>query len=116
MGFWDGLLAYGARHGVDPLVFAGLYATRMPLLLAGFGWIAARARRHRPIVGVAILAILLWLIPYAYVFVFGHDLPWWFYLLLGLLAVLSGRQLVRRLRNPAGLEETGVSGVADPAG
>ena len=97
MRIWIELEAYGARHGVDPLLFAGLYAARMPVLLATFGWLAARIRRHRSVAGVIILAATLWIIPYSYVLVFGHDLPWWFYLLLGLIVVLTGRQFVQRI-------------------
>jgi hypothetical protein len=94
---WAELQAYGARHGVEPLLFAGLYAARMPVLLGTFGWLAARIRRQRPVIGVILLAATLWIIPYAYILVFGHDLPWWFYLLLAVIIVLTGRQFVDRL-------------------
>ena len=97
MRIWAELEAYGARHGVDPLLFAGLYATRMPLLLATFGWLAARIRRQRPMIGVVIIAATLWIIPYAYVLVYGHDLPWWCYLVLAAIIVLTGRQFLDRL-------------------
>jgi hypothetical protein len=94
---WLELEAYGSSHGVDPLVFAGLYVARMPVLLATCGWIAARLRRHRSAVGVVILAATLWIIPYAYVLGFGRDLPWWFHAVLALIIALSGRQFVHRL-------------------
>lgn len=97
MRIWVELEAYGARHGVDPLLFAGLYAARMPIMLATFGWLAARIRRHRSVIGVVILAATLWIIPYGYVLAFGHDLPWWFYLVLALIIVLTGRQFLERL-------------------
>ncbi len=97
MRVWFELQAYGSRHGVDPLLFAGLYAARMPVLLGTFGWLAARIRRNRPVIGVVILAATLWIIPYAYVLAFGHDLPWWFYLVLAGIVVLTGRQFVHRI-------------------
>jgi hypothetical protein len=94
---WVELEAYGSRHGVDPLLFAGLYIARMPVLLATLGWLAARMRRHRSVIGVIILAATLWIIPYTYVLAFGHDLPWWFYLVLAVIIALTGRQFVQRL-------------------
>ncbi|HTK65478.1 MAG TPA: hypothetical protein VL595_24025 [Pseudonocardia sp.] len=97
MRVWLELEAYGSRHGVDPLLFAGLYAARMPVLLATFGWLATRIRRRASVIGVVILAATLWIIPYAYVLLFGHDLPWWFYVVLTVIVVLTGRQFVGRI-------------------
>lgn len=97
MRVWTELEAYGSRHGVDPLLFAGLYAARMPVMLATFGAIAARIRRHRSVIGMIIVAATLWIIPYAYVLIFGHGLPWWFYAVLALIVALTGRQFVQRL-------------------
>ena len=97
MRVWIELQAYGSRHGVDPLLFAGLYVARMPVMLGTFGWLAARIRRHRSVIGVIILAATLWIIPYAYVLAFGHDLAWWFYVVLAVIVVLTGRQFVQRI-------------------
>lgn len=97
MRAWVELQAYGSRHGVDPLLFAGLYVARMPVMFGTFGWLAARIRRHQPLIGVIVLAATLWIVPYAYILAFGHDLPWWFYVLLAVIVALTGRQFVQRL-------------------
>lgn len=95
---WVQLRHYGARHGVDPLVFAGLYFARLPLLLAALAVLTRRARRHRPVASVAVLFLALGVFPYGYVLVAGRDLPVGFIAAVATVAGLAALQGARRLR------------------
>ena len=86
---WHALLLLGTAHGVNPVLFGALYLAHHPLFWGTMAWLAARVRRQAPgRPAVAALGVFFWMMPYAYVFLFGRGLPWWAYgLALFFLAV-----------------------------
>ena len=101
---WHHLLQLGSAHGVNPWLFGALYLIHHPLFWGTMAWLALRARQKRPVAGVIVLAAFFWLMPYAYIFLFGRGFPWWAYaaalLLLALGAPHAVKEVRRRLRRP----------------
>lgn len=95
---WTHLLRLGDRYGVNAVVFGVLYLSHHPLFWGTMAWLAARVRRRRPVGGVVALAVFFWLMPYAYVFVFGRGLPWWTYLVAAVVLAVGGTHVVREIR------------------
>ncbi len=95
---WAHLLHLGQTYGVNPVLFAVLYLAHHPLFWGTMAWLAARHRQRRPVAGVIALAVFFWLLPYAYVFLFGRGLPWWVYVLALALLALGGPHLVKEIR------------------
>jgi hypothetical protein len=99
---WHNMLHYGRAHGVEPVIFALLYLAHHPLFWGTVAWIVARVRRKRPVAVLVVMAVFFWVMPYAYILVFGHGLPGWAYaaavgfLVMG--GLHAGRQIYRRIR------------------
>lgn len=86
---WHSLRGYGLHHGVDPLVFAGLYAARLPLLLLALAAFVRRIRRRQPAALAGGIWLSLGVYPYAYVLAFGHGLPIFFTVAVLIIAGLT---------------------------
>lgn len=95
---WEQMRHYGARHGVDPRLFAAIYVARLPFLLLALGSLARRARRGRPVLAMALLFLALGILPYTYVLAFGWNLPAWFVALVAPAAALTIAQGARNFR------------------
>lgn len=95
---WQHVLTLGGQYGVDPVLFAVLYLAHHPLFWGTMAWLAARVRRRRPVAVPITLGVFFWLMPYAYVFLFGHNLPWWAYALAGVVLIVGGTHMVNEVR------------------
>jgi len=99
---WVGRQMESARvsYGVNPLVFLILLLGTSPLFYYSiYRMVRALAARR---VNEASLWSMLFLsstaTPYLYVLVAGRNLPWWVYIIIGLLLAQGIWSLVRRLR------------------
>ena len=95
---WTHVLRLGDHYGVDAALFAALYLAHHPLFWGTMAWLAARVRRKQPTQGVVALGAFFWVMPYLYVLVFGHGLPWWAYAVAGVVLVVGGAHAVREVR------------------
>ncbi len=112
---WNHILALGRQHGVNPWVFGVLYLIHHPLFWGTVAWLAARVRRHRPIGALIPLAVFFWFLPYLYVFLFGHALPWWAYALALLLVSLGAPHAVKEVRRRLRPADARLPGLGLPA-
>ena len=96
--WWAYVLRLGHEYGVNATLFAVLYLAHHPLFWGTMAWLAARVRRRQSVRGVVALGVFFWLMPYAYVFVFGHGLPWWAYGVGILVLAVGGTHMVREVR------------------
>lgn len=95
---WQHTLHLSEQYGVDPLVFAVLYLAHHPLFWGTMAWLAACVRRKRPVAVPVALGVFFWLMPYAYVFLFGRGLPWWSYLVALVVLLIGGTHVVGQIR------------------
>lgn len=103
-GWWDGLLAIGRDHGVDPLVFAAIYVGGIPFFLLSVAWLVGRRRAGRSTVVPTLAAGLCFCSAYIYLGVVGRDIPAWVWGLLGVMIAYGAwsavRNIRRKLRSP----------------
>lgn len=78
--------ALGARHGVDPIVFAGIYIGAIPFFLLFSGVAVGRLRAGRPASLWIVAAGLCFVSAYLYLAVAGHDIPAWVWAVVAVLA------------------------------
>lgn len=95
---WHQMRHYGLDHGVDPLIFAAVYLTRLPLLLAAMAVMVQRIRRRQPATTIAVIWLALGVIPYLYILLFGHGLPAWLIATVVAIITLTTIHAARRLR------------------
>ena len=97
--------AIQARHGVDPYLYLALTTVCAPPFYYSIyrltKALATRDGRHLSVWSALFLAATA--LPYLYVLLFGRNMPWWIYLVLGALlahalASLFGKLTGRRRR------------------
>lgn len=95
---WAHVLRLGKDYGVNAVLFAVLYLAHHPLFWGTMAWLATRVRQGKPTAGVVALGVFFWLMPYAYVFAFGHGLPWGAYAVAAVVLLVGGIHMVKEVR------------------
>ena len=94
-----------ASYGVNPYLFIALTTICAPAFYFSIyrltKALATRQRRHVSTWSTVFLGAAA--LPYGYVLVYGRNLPWWIYLVLGVLLAQGFASLVRKLTNRSGL-------------
>lgn len=88
-------------YGVDPVIFLGLYLGCAPV------WYFSLFRTLRALAARRVQQVMIWssvfmlatVLPFLYVLLFGHNIPWWVYVLILLLVVQGLYGLVRKVRS-----------------
>ena len=70
-----------------------------PPAVLGDDGLAGRARPATAPVALQVsLGVFFWLLPYAYVFLFGRGLPWWAYALALIVVAVGGAHALKEIR------------------
>lgn len=88
-------------YGVDPVIFLALYLGCGPV------WYFSLFRTLRALAARRMQQVMIWssvfmiatVLPFLYVLLFGHNIPWWVYVLILLLVVQGLYGLVRKARS-----------------
>jgi hypothetical protein len=96
--WWQGIMALGADHGVNPLVFAGIYVGAIPFFLLFTGMAVKRARAGRPAVLPVMAAGLCFISAYLYLAIAGRNIPLWVWGVLGLVVAYGAWGAIRSYR------------------
>jgi len=87
-------------YGVDPVVFLIISTINAPFfyftIYKMVKAVAKRDTRRLPLWATLFLAAVV--VPYVYVLFWGHNLPWYIYVAMGLLVGQGVWTLVRKLR------------------
>ena len=98
---WIRELMRAARenYGVDPVAFLIIYLASAPVFYFSiFRMVRALARKRlNEITLWSMLFLAATAAPFLYVLLFGRNLPWWVYVVIGLLIAQGVYSLVRRL-------------------
>jgi hypothetical protein len=88
------------NYGVNPVVFLVLLFGASPVFYYSiYRMVRAVAKKHLNEVTLwSMIFLLSTAAPYLYVLVAGRNLPWWVYIIIGLLFGQAAWSLVRRLR------------------
>jgi hypothetical protein len=92
------VLGLGADYGVNPYVFATIYLGAIPFFLASIAWLVRNARAGKPTALPALTAGLFFVSAYLYLGIFGEDIPFWVWILLGALVTYGGYTTIRDTR------------------
>ena len=72
--YYQQAMQIGDRHGVNPLIFAGIYVGAIPFFFASVYWIVSRYRQKKSLVLPAGLAGFFFCSAYIYLVLFGRRL------------------------------------------
>jgi hypothetical protein len=87
------------RYGVNPVVFLILYVAPAPFWYYSiYRTIRAVATKNsRDLMLWGMICLVVTIQPYVYVLIFGRNMPWWIYIIVGLLVAQGIYSLLRRL-------------------
>ena len=97
------------KYGVDPIVFLILMTACAPFFYYSiYRMVRAIAAKQKAQVNLWSMVFLLsTILPYLYVLVFGHGMPWWVYLIVAALMAQGAYTVVLRRKDK---DETGTKG------
>jgi hypothetical protein len=102
------LQATRVKYGVDPIIFLILMTACAPFFYCSiYRLVRAIAARQKAQINLWSMVFLLsTILPYLYVLVFGHNMPWWVYLIVAALMAQGAYTLVlRRSKNKESVSE-----------
>ena len=87
------------QYGVNPIVFLVMYVGMAPFwYYTIYRTIRAVARKNgRDMMLWGAICLVVTVAPYVYVLIFGRNMPWWIYIIVGLLVAQGIYSLVRKL-------------------
>ena len=93
-----------ASYGVNPYLFIALTTICAPAFYYSIYRLtkALATGQRRQVSTWSSVFLGAAALPYGYVLVFGRNLPWWIYLILGVLLAQGVVSLVRKLKNRSG--------------
>jgi hypothetical protein len=96
LGPW--LQAARMKYGVDPVLFFVLMTVCAPVFYYSiYRMVRAIAARQKATINLWSMVFLIsTVLPYVYILFFGRNLPWWVYLIVGVLMAQSGYAIVMR--------------------
>lgn len=95
----DLMRAARENYGVDPVAFLIIYLASAPVFYFSiFRMVRALARKlTNEITLWSMVFLAATAAPFVYVLLFGRNIPWWVYVVIGLLIAQGVFSLVRRL-------------------
>ena len=87
-----------AKYGVDPVLFLVLMTACAPFFYYSiYRMVRAIAAKQKAQINLWSMVFLLSaILPYLYVLIFGHGMPWWVYLIVAALMAQGAYTLVLR--------------------
>lgn len=102
MDWWNTIVDYyktlGERYAVDPLIFVGIHVIATPLFAAAVWWIVYSKKKKRSIVFPSIVAAFIFNAANIYLIIFGTNLPFWIYAIVGTTTLISSYVTIKKIR------------------
>ncbi len=88
-----------AHYGVNPLIFIIIYFASVPFFYYSiFRMVRALAKKLQTEIMIwSMIFLAATAAPFIYVLLFGRNLPWWVYVIIGLLIGQGVYSLIRKL-------------------
>ncbi|WP_121245121.1 hypothetical protein [Mucilaginibacter phyllosphaerae] len=83
--FKEWVISLGEKHDVDPLTLGSLYFISKVSCFTLLGFVLKNIRAKKPFLTLVLLAGVCFTIPYVYIMIVGRNIPFWVYILIGLI-------------------------------
>jgi len=102
MNWWNSIKNYytqiGEHYQVDPLLFVGIHVIATPLFAATVAWIVYNKKQRKSLLLPSLVAVFIFNAASIYLIVFGKDIPFYIYAIVGTSAVVSGYFTFRKVK------------------
>ncbi len=79
----------GKNYHVDPIIFLGIHVVATPLFILCVAWLIKNYRQKRSIILPAALSVVIFNASNFYLILFGKNIPWWLYTIVGITTITS---------------------------
>lgn len=102
MNWWESIKSYyitlGERYEVDALLFVGIHVVATPLFAAAVWWIIYNYKKKKSILLPAIVAAFIFNAANIYLIIWGRNIPWWIYAIVGTTTIISTYFTVKSIK------------------
>jgi len=95
----DWFLDLGRKHGVNPIVFGGIYVGAIPFFSLSVAWLIQNFRRHRSPLIPALCASFCFVSAYLYLLIAGKNIPAWVYCFVAGMLAFGVYSTVRKIKS-----------------
>ena len=95
---WNWVTNLGESHNVNPIIFGTLYLISIPPYLGSMGWAVQRLRKKEPVFIPIISTMFFFIMPALYVLIFGRNVAWYIYVIIGIMIVYGTFNSFRKFR------------------
>lgn len=88
----------GNKYHVDPVIFVGIHVVATPLFIAAVAWIVRNSRQQKSILVPALTAAFIFNAANIYLIIFGKNIPFWIYLIIGVTTVISSYFSIKKIK------------------
>jgi uncharacterized membrane protein len=102
MTWWETIKNYyitlGEKYEVDPLLFVGIHVIATPLFAGAVWWILYNKKKGRSIIWPAIVAAFIFNAANIYLILYGRNIPWWIYTIVGVTTLISTYVTIKKIK------------------
>ncbi|MBA3705544.1 MAG: hypothetical protein H0W84_06475 [Bacteroidetes bacterium] len=99
---WEAIKNYyttlGLKYNVDPVIFVGIHIVATPLFIAAVAWIVTNHKKKRSIFIPSLVAAFVFNAANIYLIIFGKNIPYWIYLVIGATTLISSYFSIQKIR------------------
>ena len=92
-------LSLGREHGVNPIIFGGIYAGAIPFFSLSVAWLIRNLHRRQSPLIPALCASFCFVSAYLYLLIAGQNIPAWVYFFVAGMLALGIYSTVRKIKS-----------------
>ena len=96
--FVEWFLSLGAKYGVNPFIFGGIYIGAIPFFSLSIAWLVRNYRKGKSIVLPAMSATFFFISAYIYLIFAGKNVPIWVYAVVVGLVIFGAYSTLKKVR------------------
>ena len=96
---WQSITELGAKHNVDPVLFAILYFGSIPPYMGSMVWAVKNHKKGNGVALPVISTLFFFILPALYVAIFGKDVAWWVYAIIAFMIIYGSYSVIVKLKS-----------------
>jgi len=103
MEWWDifkeWFLSLGAKYGVNPYIFGGIYIGAIPLFFLCLAWTVKNIRDKKSFLIPVLLTGLCFISAYLYLIIVGKNIPAWVYVFIAVMVAYGVYSTIKKIKD-----------------
>ncbi|HKJ44814.1 MAG TPA: hypothetical protein VJ991_03210 [Balneolales bacterium] len=92
------LVQLAGKYNVNPIIFGSIYLGAIPFFTASVAWLIRNIRKKKTIILPAFCTGLTFTSAYIYLIIVGRDVPFWVYIIIGIMILYGIYTTYRKIK------------------